>query len=338
VIVPAEQARGRLSTRVAVVGEVIADLLPDESESTSASDRRLVAKAGGSPANVAVGLSRLGVRAVFLGRLATAGLGPWLADHLKENGVSLVGPDVSAVEPCSLAVVTLDPDGIPVYSFHVAGAADYQWRRDELPDLAALEVTAIHAGSLALALEPACTVLGQWLAELSSAGILVSVDPNVRGGLVEDLAAYRETLESVFERTHVLKASDEDLETLYPGETAIAAATRWADRGVMLVVVTHGAGGATAIRRGHDVVHRAALPVDVVDTIGAGDSFMAAILGYLVEHESLTPSAVAELSDADVAAALEFAVTAAAITCSRCGADAPHRFELPNAMHPSAFA
>ncbi len=236
---------------VLVVGECLVDLAPagegTDTGGTETPQPRLhyVAMPGGGPANVALGLSRLDVRTAFAGRFARQGFGPWLRDHLAANGVDL-GLSVGADEAATLAVVTLDNEGRASYTFYGRDTADWQWTENELPDLAGPEgrnfgVAAVHTGSLALALNPGAAVLAGWLTALRRAGsVLISFDPNVRPGLAGDIGAYRARLETVISSAHIVKASNEDIESLYPGSAPPAVAETWISLGASVVIITEG--------------------------------------------------------------------------------------------------
>jgi fructokinase len=329
--------------RTLVVGECLVDLAPaspgapgDKTAGTSkvgAWARQLVAMPGGGPANIAVGLARLGVPTAFAGRFSREGFGPWLHSYLVANGLDLA-LSVEAGEDATLALVTLDDQGRASYTFYGPGTADWQWEANELPDLTAtgpadLGISAVHTGSIALTLEPGASVLAGWLEGLRRGNrVLVSFDPNMRPSLIRDLSDYRERLPGVISSSHIVKASDEDVEVLYPGATAPEVADRWLSNGVSLVVITEGALGATAFHKNGARAHCAPPPIEVVDTIGAGDSFSAGLLAYFAKNGLLEPAALATISEGHLHAAIDQAVSASAMTCTRPGADPPTEEEL----------
>jgi fructokinase len=295
--------------------------------------QHFVAMPGGGPANVALGLARLGVHGAFAGRFSRHGFGPWLRQHLAANDVDLTF-SVDADEAATLAVVTLDSYGRALYTFYGPGTADWQWEPDELPDLARpapdrLPVAAVHTGSLATALEPGASVLRNWLWKVRDAGrVLISFDPNVRPGLVGDISSYRERLAAFISSSHVVKASSEDLEVLYPGETSRAVAEKWLSLGPSLVVITEGPLGAMAVHQNGAYVHCVPPQVEVVDTIGAGDAFTSGLLAYFAEGGILSPATLAGMAEGPLRASVEQAVGAGAFTCTRPGADPPTGAEL----------
>lgn len=307
---------------VAVAGEAITDLVP------AGEDGLFRAAPGGSPANVAVGLSRLDVPVRMLARLSSDVLGRRLREHLETNGVDL-SHVVDAVEPSSLAIVVLQPDGSADYDFRVDGTADWQWTDDEL--VGALEgVHAVHVGSLALTTPPGGPVLRR-LAARGRATATVSFDPNVRHLLMGTPGEVMSVVDEMLGFADVVKASVEDIEWLAPGRSAGDVAAEWMSRGPALVVVTRGGDGALAVGRSSGRVDRPGQPVDVVDTVGAGDSFMAALLAGLRQRDLLGSSRrdALDVLDADaLGALLDEAVAVSAVTCSRRGADPPTAAEM----------
>jgi fructokinase len=292
-----------------------------------------MAMPGGSCANVAVGLARLGVRTAFSARLAREGFGPWLRRYLNDNGVDLA-LSVDAPEPATLAAVTLDDDGRASYTFYGPETADWQWRESELPvpslrALAAHGLSAVHTGSIAIAFEPGGDAVARWLTKLRHDNdVLISFDPNMRTVPGQDEAAYRRRLEDIVASSHVVKASNEDVQAMYPGSTPRAAAEKWLSAGALLVVITEGPEGATALHRDGFTAHLSPPSIKVADTIGAGDAFSAGLLAYFADHRLLHPDGVATAPPAQLEAALAQAIAAGAFTCTRPGADPPDADEL----------
>jgi fructokinase len=307
---------------VAVAGEVIMDMVP------AGGVDLFRAAPGGSPANVAVGLARLGVPARLLARLSGDVLGRRLRSHLAGNGVDL-SHAVDASEPSSLAIVVLAEDGSADYDFRVDGTADWQWRDAEVAD-AVDGVVALHVGSLGLTTPPGGTVLRR-LAARARETATVTFDPNVRHLLMGSAEATMRVVDELLQVADVVKASDEDIELLSPGRALADVADEWASRGPALVVVTRGGDGALAVGRAAGLVDRPGLPVAVVDTVGAGDSFMGAVLAGLHRRGLLGAAARERLQAMDAATVTELvdeAVEVSAITCSRQGADPPTAQEL----------
>ncbi|MCA1711511.1 MAG: carbohydrate kinase [Actinobacteria bacterium] len=292
---------------ISVCGEAIIDLL-------AIGPTTYEARPGGSPANTAVALARLGVPVAMLGRFSTDRFGRQLREHLVASGVDL-SCAVDAPEPGSLAIVSRDEAGDASYRFVLDGTADWQWEDDELVLPAGTDT--LHTGSLALSLAPAVERL------VARTRCTVSIDPNLRPGLLRPDVG--EAVERWLPLSDIWKASAEDVALLHPGEDVVDVARRWAAAGPGLVLVTGGAGGVTAVVAG-EVLHVDAHPTDVVDTLGAGDTFTAGLLAAL--HDGAHLGSRLSLSPDDVRGALDLALRAAAVTCSRPGADPPYAHEL----------
>jgi fructokinase len=286
----------------------------------------LDARVGGSPFNTAVGLARLAQPVAFLGAVSRGPLGERLVRTLVAEGV-----DTSAVQrldaPTTLGLVGLDANRVPSYSFYGEGCADRLLGPEAL-DAWPADARAIHIGSFATVVEPIASTL-RTLVERARGTTLVAYDPNVRLNVVPDLRPWRDMLEWMLPRADLLKISAEDLQLLLPGHAPATFAADALERGVGLVIVTRGAEGAEAWTRTASATV-AATPCELVDTVGAGDTFQAALLAWLAEHGALPPEALRALPAAALEAALDFAGRAAAITCSRRGADLPRRNELPS--------
>ncbi|KAI5914087.1 carbohydrate kinase [Thauera sp. 2A1] len=317
-----------------VCGEALFDVFiaserPQETSSTSPQDTdhalHLDARAGGSPFNVAVGLARLGQPVAFLSGLARDMLGERLVRTLRREDVDTrLCPLFDA--PTTLGMVELDAAGVPRYAFYGNGAADRLLTTDQLPALDA-GFRAIHIGSYATAVEPVASAL-EALVRRERDRRLIAYDPNIRLNVEPSVARWRERVDTLAGLAHLVKISDEDLHLLYgAGVDEAACAGRWLEAGCRLVVVTRGAKGASAWNaRGRMDV--AAPTVATVDTVGAGDTFQAAMLAHLAESDRLAPAALAALDGDALARLLDFAARAAAITCSRRGADMPRRSEI----------
>lgn len=314
---------------IVVAGEALVDLVPADAADT------YVALAGGSPANVAVGLARLDVAAELLARLSGDAFGALLRRHLRVNGVGdrLVA---TGAEPATLAVAAFDEQARAAYTFYATGTVDWQWQPGDLPPLPP-ETQALHLGSLALALPPGAGTLESLMQRTRAAGqVLVSYDPNVRAALEPSPDAMTARVERQLAYAHVVKVSADDLAALYPGGDAEQVAAEWVTRGPSLVVVTSGAEGAVAVTA-RDVVRRPAPDVAVVDTVGAGDAFSAAMLAALwhrARHAGVRVLEVAARLDVGgLQELLDEAIAAASLTCTRRGADPPRSAELARWRH-----
>ena len=303
---------------IAVCGEAIVDLLP-------AGPTTYEMTPGGSPANTAVAIARLGVPVTMLARLSGDDAGRVLRDHLTSNGVDL-SRAVSASELTGLAVVTRAADGSASYRFLLEDAPDWQWTDAELEPLPDA-VVAVHTGSIALATTPAI----ERFLERSRDTCTLSIDPNLRPSTLEHT---RLALPHWLQLADIVKASTDDIALLHPGQDPVQVLERWSDLGPAVVVVTAGADGAYASVAG-EVLHVPAQPVQVVDTIGAGDTFSAGLLVGL-HHAGLLGGRLTSLTADDLRPALDLALRAAARTCSRAGADPPHAEELSGAVQAPA--
>lgn len=309
-----------------VIGEALIDLTPP------ASDGSCIARPGGSPMNVAIGLSRLGQPAAFAGRLSADPFGTVLRRHLERSGVHLQHAVTAAPEPSTIALVELT-GGQASYQFTLG--ADFQWSAAELAFLPG-GAHAVHFGSLASWLPPGDAAIAAAVSRLRRENaVLISYDPNIRPSLQPDAAAARQHIEESVSVAHVVKASQDDLHWLYGDDiSAAAVADRWLDLGARLVVITAGAQGATGWTQGLLPVSLPEFPAEVADTVGAGDAFMSGLLDALARRDLLTPARIASLSDAaTVAGILDDASQVAGIACSRAGANPPSRAEVDSWPH-----
>ena len=309
---------------IVVCGEALIDIVPD-------GDGTRRPLPGGGPFNTARALARLGTPTSFLGRLSTDGFGVMLARELEADGADLslssYGP-----EPTTLAVADLDGEGLAEYEFFVQGTSAPNLTREMVPEQLPEDVAALHIGTLGLVLEPMATTLTE-LALRESERRLLMLDPNIRSRLVSDAREYRERLDGLFARSTIVKASEGDLAWLFPDLDCEAGAGRLLRLGARLVLVTLGREGALAASA-IGTFRIAAPKVQVVDTIGAGDAFGAAVLAWLHEHDALRADLT--LDKDELESMVGFACLVAAITCTRVGADPPWRSELAEALRGRA--
>jgi fructokinase len=305
---------------IAVTGEALIDLVVDQ-------DGHVLARPGGGPFNTARTIGRLGLAPVFLGRLSDDTFGRLLRASLGHDGVTLGVPELSGL-PTTLAAAAVDAGGAARYRFYLHGtssaALDYPALAAALPP----QVTALHAGSLALVMEPVATGIERLICGGLPPGTLVVIDPNCRPEAISDRQAYRARLARILRRADAVKVSAEDLAYLSPGLPAPAAAAGLLRQGPALVLVTDGPRTARGVLPGQEVSVDVPV-VKVVDTIGAGDAFGGAFLAWWLGN-GLTRS---DLSDPGlVRRALEAAVDVSALTCTRAGADPPWLREVSG--HP----
>jgi len=312
---------------VAVAGEALVDLVP------APVGGYFEIAPGGSPANVALGLARLGVPARLLARIADDMLGKRIREHLTHNGVQL-DHAVAAAEQTSLAMVSLDADGSPAYDFRINGTADWQWTADEVAGAldpgASGPVVALHSGSLALTTPPGDSVLRDLLAR-SAETVTISYDPNCRPMLMGDPEVVRQGVHELLTVADVVKVSSEDLGWLVPEMKPEQVVDDWLSRGPTVVAVTLGSDGVIAGTSSGLQARRPGVAIKVIDTVGAGDTFSAALLAGLHRQNLLGADKRRDLAAIDYSTLDELlhdAVLAAAIACSRRGADPPTRGDL----------
>lgn len=303
---------------VTVIGEAVVDLVDSGDHQTFS------AHLSGGPLNIAVGLARLGQATELMARFSTDTFGRRLRALVERNGVG-VSAAVDAPEPSTLAVINLDEQRKASYDFYLQGSADWQWTPQELAVPPATRI--LQTGSIAGWLPPGGEHV---VAAMKASPALVSYDPNVRPTLLGTPQHGRRLIEPGIAAADLVKASDDDIGWLYPGEPVEAVARRWLDLGPSVVVITRGERGAIAFRPGGPPIEHPGRKVDVVDTIGAGDAFTSGLLHALARagvHD------VATLAAADLAAALDEAVLVAALTCERAGADPPTAAEVAARRH-----
>jgi len=300
-------------------GEALIDFIPARAEAGA-----YLPRPGGSPYNVAVALGRLGVPSGFAGGISTDFFGDQLVASLRESGVS-TNHMTRLDRPSTLAFASLDA-AEPRYAFYDAEAADRHWRLpgDALPGAG---IDAVHCGSLALVRPPAAAAFETLLLGAHVAGLVVSLDPNIRAEHIGDAAGHRARLGLLAAAADIVKLSLADLAWMAPGAAPDDFAASLVGNGPSLVVISAGAQGATAYAHAGKV-SGAAEKVAVVDTVGAGDAFMAGLLAGLWDGGDLTRSALARLPEVALAKALRLALSVAALTCTRPGADPPWRREL----------
>ncbi|MFE3860546.1 carbohydrate kinase [Streptomyces goshikiensis] len=289
---------------IVVGGEALIDLVP-----AAAPPGALLPRPGGGPYNTALALGRLGARVAFCSRVSADGFGESLLAGLRAAGVDLSLVQRGA-EPTTLAVPSLAPDGSAAYRFYVEGTAD---RLFTLPPALPAGVRALGLGTCSLVLEPGASAYEALLRRESQRGLLTLLDPNIRPALIADPAAYRSRFEGWLPYVSVLKLSEDDAAWLG------GRVRDWLAAGPSAVVLTRGAEGLTVwTREGaeHSVPSRR---VTVADTIGAGDTVGAALLHRLAGHRA---------GPVDWPGVLEYAAHAAALTCTRAGAEPPYAAEL----------
>lgn len=304
---------------ILVSGEALIDMLPVE----QSGQRLFLPAVGGSPYNVALALGRLGSPVKFLGRISEDPFGKMLAQTLEHSRVDLsMCPRTQALSTLGF-VMFEGGQRSPSYLFYTDNTSGCALAPADIPATLPSDVRVLHFGSFSIAAEPIGTALEKLLS-LKTPQTLVSLDPNIRPFLIRDSKSYLTRLNYFLAHSDLVKLSEEDLAWLHPGMTPRAFCEKHLKLGAGLVVVTCGGKGVFAMN-GQACVELPAVPVTVIDTVGAGDTFQAAMLAWMCSRHNARPEALKELCQADLAQMLRFAAHAAAITCSRAGCNPPWR-------------
>ena len=316
-----------MSQQIVVVGEALIDLIQQ-------ADGSYQAKTGGAPANVSIALARLGTDVTFVARMSVDAFGVKLHDWLTPESINLAHL-IRTTDPTTLAIATLDDHGKASYSFYINGTADWGLTDLDLADIVAKSPAAFVMGSVALVIEPGAHAIEHTASRLHEQNATtVVIDLNIRPGLGFDRDAERERVERQIAVAHIVKASDEDIAWLYSPDQVESTAAVWSQSG-RAVIVTRGSAGASLYLDGNRVTDVPAPVIELVDTVGAGDSFLGATLFGLQEHGALGAgtgagpvAALRSLSTDDWTDVLTLAARVGAITCSRAGCNPPCRAEL----------
>jgi fructokinase len=291
-----------------VCGEVLIDILPTGSV------------VGGGPANTAKALARLGHDVHFIDGISTDSYGASARAELLNDGVNL-DLALASDKPTCTATVTLDAAGSASYEFLIDGTVTFDFNSSWLPDPYRYQPQVLHIGTLVTVIEPGASALYDWAMAVAELAPIV-FDPNIRPSVMPDRDLYEAAVEKWAALSAVIKVSDDDLAWLFPDQSIDDVAQRWINDGAFLVVVTRGANGLV----GYTAEGRVEVPgvkVDVVDTVGAGDTVGAIVVEAMLAHGLI------ELHGDLLRSVLTRAAAAAAITCSRKGAQPPFKHELP---------
>ncbi|MBY8931544.1 carbohydrate kinase [Pseudomonas sp. Wu6] len=308
-----------------VCGEALFDFFSEEDASGLASKVNYKSIAGGSPFNVAVGLRRLGIEAGLFGGVSTDFLGRRLVQVLEDEGVSRQFL-VEFAAPTTLAMVAVGANGSPQYSFRGEGCADRQLQVAHLPVLGD-EIRGLHIGSFSLVVQPIGDTLLA-LVQRESGKRLISLDPNVRLNPQPDIQLWRDRIAELVKHADLIKVSDEDLHLLYPEQSPESVLQDWLQHRCQLIFLTRGGDGASVFSRRHGTWSQPAIDIVMADTVGAGDTFQAALIAWLTEQQLDSVEGLHQLSREQIDAMLGFAIRAAALTCTRTGPDLPYRRQL----------
>lgn len=306
-----------------ICGEALYDVFLESEKDPSA--LKFDARAGGSPFNVAIGVARLGERSALLTGMSNDMLGKRLVSLLENESVS-TDYLVRSGRRTTLSLVEVDESGQPEYVFYGLGSADCSVTMAELPRIGP-EVTGYHFGSYSIVVKPVADAFASVANAASAREAFVSFDPNVRPTVEPDLDIWRERVAEYANYADLIKISAEDLSFLYPTALAENKAKDWLDKGVYAVVITDGRNDVRAWTKAGATVRLTPPRYDVIDTVGAGDSFQAALLARLAADGD-PKLAVRSLDAKRLDALLRYALEAAAITCSRRGANLPRKNEI----------
>ena len=291
-----------------VCGEVLIDILPTGPV------------VGGGPANTAKALARLGHDVHFIDGISSDAYGQAARTELLRDGVNL-DLALASDKPTCTATVTLDASGGASYEFLIDGTATFDFHSSWLPDPYRFQPQVLHIGTLVTVIEPGASALYDWAMQVAEFAPIV-FDPNIRPSVQPDRDLYEAAVEKWAALSAVIKVSDDDLAWLFPEVSIDDVAKRWINDGVFLVVVTRGANGIVGFTE-DGRVEVPGVKVDVVDTVGAGDTVGAIVVEAMIEHGLI------ELRGDRLHKVLSRAAHAAAITCSRQGAQPPYKHELP---------
>ena len=317
---------------IVVIGEALIDLIEDKSTAG-----RYQAVVGGANANVAIALARAGAKQQLLARISSDSFGQKIRKRLVDNGVGL-DYSISAKEPTSVAIASIGASGGASYSFYVENTADWGWQATELPSaetMNSIGATALQFGCLTMAMPPGNAVIETWAKEYFEKELLtLSHDVNVRPALGFQPEAERVRVERVNSFSHLIKASDDDINWLYglePGSNVDQIAWDWIGDTGKIVFVTRGGDGVSIYRKNQIKLDVASRKVKVQDTVGAGDTFCANTLSQLQAQVFLGAFAFEKLSsitDKQLTEIARVAGVAASMACEKTGAEPPTDFEL----------
>jgi fructokinase len=297
-----------------VCGEALIDLIPVR----PGSDQRQ-AIPGGGPANTAHALARLDIPTEFIGGLSDDQYGQRMRAEFIAGRVGLTFTPEHQLPTC-LAIVSIDVDGGATYEFKIDGTATFAFTAENLPDPKVIQPDAIYIGTLATIIEPGASILKDWIIQAKDYAPII-YDPNIRSSVISDRSRYQEVVKEWVALSNVVKASEDDLAWLYPETDPLEIARSWVTQGVQVVVITKGENGIVGVTENQEV-SIPGVKVEVIDSVGAGDTVGAVLVEALVEFglEKLTSELLSHT--------LHRAALAAAITCSRAGANPPTKAEL----------
>ncbi len=307
---------------IATMGESLIDFLPVDTNSPFPPYQGVT---GGCPFNCARAAARLGAEVLFIGKVSSDFFGTRIRDQLKADAVNTHFV-IPSQRNTSLAFVSKDSRGNAVYSFYSDNTADRSLEYTEIPPLPDA-VNGLMLGSISLIFEPEASSIVRYAEEYGRQKV-ISFDPNIRAGLIDDRQRYLKRIKRILNVASLVKISNEDLEWIFETRDYDRAAEEMLQGGVTMVLLTRGAEGSTAYTK----QHRVSIPAEkvaVVDTVGAGDSFHGAVLALLDKNGLLKKEKLASLNEIQLATLLRFGSQVAGIVCGRTGAAPPWADEIP---------
>jgi len=301
-------------------GDALYDLFISEDNANSPSHVTLAGDIGGSPLNVAVGLARLGQQSRYFTKLSSDLYGQRMREYFQRNNIDS-GLSIDTDLNTTLAIVEKQADGSARYVFYTDNTADVSLQQSELPDQLPENIRVLHVGSYSTAVDPTSSTLIKLTARETDHRI-ISYDPNLRPSIEPDIDHWRSVFNAHAASANLIKASDEDIETLLGSNREDQFVADCFSHGAQLVFITRGPDGASGFKPDGSQVKVPGVKVDVVDTVGAGDTFQAATLHWLQSEGHITAGNQIT-GEVDIQASMEFAIRAAAVTCTRSGADLP---------------
>ncbi|MCX8529603.1 MAG: carbohydrate kinase [Rhodoluna sp.] len=306
---------------ILVIGEALIDLIENRYQPGA-----FTAIVGGANLNVATALARRNANHTFYARMSSDRFGQIIRAKLDANNVNYQNSIITN-ENSTLAIVSLNEAGVPTYSFYVNGTSDWGWTKEELPTQEQLDkeqINCIQFGRLTMAMEPGNLVIENWARELKN--VTISHDINIRAALGFDPNKEKERVERTNKFSNIIKASDEDIEWLYQNKRNVdVVAQEWAKDG-KIILITRGADGVSIFRNDErmDVPSR---KINVVDTVGAGDTFCANLLGQLQDNKYLGKD-LNQIPSEELKNFVYISGIAASITCERAGCEPPTQEDL----------
>ena len=310
-----------MTSKILVIGEALIDVIHSP-------DGQVQNIVGGSPANTAVALSRLGINTFMKSRTSTDEFGKIIRKYLENEKVDLsIG--VIGDEPSTVIKAFIQNDRSAKYEANLIGASDFGWTNKEL-DFDKSSFTFVHLGSLTSYVEPGASEVEKWFSKLrKETNLLLSFDPNIRhpldGQKPKDVRERAKRLSSI---SHIVKASDEDFEWIFETSDYKTCAKYLLNSGTEIVIITKGKNGAWVLKKDGNKFEIPAKDVEVIDTIGAGDTFSAAFLAQLIEKDITSVEKLRNLKNSELQEMLQNCAHASGITCSRKGANPPYQIEV----------